>query len=671
MLGLLSAGAWLYQCRGALNKPGAAEGTKLTLAWRLHPGLWEKPFKEIENGLLQFKEAVNEIAMFDESLNHRTLLPPDRVREKALILRERISDFHRAGIPAVGINIYDDLGVRNFDGGYTFPYRRMTGHDGEKAEFCPCPDDRNFREYFLEKIRIYAETNPDFIWIDDDYRNYGKAGIRYSCFCDHCLERFGETGGRETLVKKLNNPKNQALREQWIRFTNNTLDELALDIRKTIDLVNPRIATGFMTVGYDLSTYAYDFPSWMRTMQATRARPGHGYYHEGQPKQIIDKIMDAGRQVRDYPAITTNIQYELENWTYTTLDKSVQTELNESLLSLMAGCNGIAYNVIYAGEWEEKKRTFRAIASHRPLWEKVCQLAGGLPLHGFWPADHPDLFLKQETGPDGWFHENYNVHQPNELAALGVPFTFSPSDNTGTLLSGKFAEGFSRKELRDLLSAGVYMDGEALDVVWKKGLGELTGVRHNPERHTGVEVLTGHPVNGPESGNGRRAGAWGSGTTLVPLNDRVQQLSKLHTMAGDDRGCCLSICENEAGGRVAVSSYFPWNDHGREGKRNQIMEVMDWISRNRMPVKIGATVRVLPMIRMNPDRDRFLLLLFNNSLDEITNLPVRIRSSARKVRMTDATGERRVSVRKTGDGLEFLVDRIPPWNCRVLAGDAG
>jgi len=143
------------------------ENRQVVLSYRLHPELWTQPFSEIENGLLQYKEAINEVAMFDESLNSRTLMPLDEVKQVAEILRQRILDFKKAGIAKVGINLYDDIGVRNFDGGYTFDFRPITGHDGKESWWCPCPNDENLHAFFLEKLSIYAATNPDFIFYLD------------------------------------------------------------------------------------------------------------------------------------------------------------------------------------------------------------------------------------------------------------------------------------------------------------------------------------------------------------------------------------------------------------------------------------------------------------------------------------------------------------------------
>ena len=422
-----------------------------------------------------------------------------------------------------------------------------------------------------------------------------------------------------------------------------------------------------MTIGYD-STYAYDFPTWMKSMEAVKARPGHGYYHESYPRLIVKKIFDVGRQVRDYPAITTDIQYELENWTYSTLEKSVQTELNESLLSLMAGCTGIAYNANYANEWEEKIRMLKAIGQQKPLWEKVNELKGSMPLLGVWPVDHPNLMAIQKVGKEGWFQEDYNIQNPNELAEMGVPFCFDPKHNVAALLSGELVDGFSDEELKKLLSGGVYMDTEALQIIWQRGMGELTGVKLNPALIQGVEVLTNHSINGKEAGDGRRPVWVVSGQTLAPQSEKVQELSKLVTLKGEDKGVCLTAYENELGGRVAVAGYYPLKDFGRHGKRNQMLNLMTWLSKDRIPVRINSFARILPMIRMSEDRDRFLASFFNTSLDNLQNVNIEVQSKAKKILLLTSDGELEINISRKGEFISFDIDEIKPWDVVMVYG---
>ncbi|MFP4293258.1 MAG: hypothetical protein ACLFQ0_16600 [Cyclobacteriaceae bacterium] len=671
VMGISTAAMWLSPQKSLAHKLTVSTPA-VTLSYRLHPELWQRPFAEIEKGLLQYKSAINEIALFDESLNHRTLMTMDEVERVASLMQQRIFEFKTAGIHKVGINVYDDIGVRNFEGGYTFDFRPMVGHDGKTRSFCPCPNDEHMQAFFLEKLKVYASANPDFIWIDDDFRNANKVGISYSCFCQECVDRFGQAGSRQELIAQLNESDNQPLREQWIQFMNNTLNELAVKIKKSVHEVNPRIQLGLMTIGSEAGTYAYDYHTWMQSMEAVKARPGHGYYNESKPRELIKKLLDVGRQVKNYPAITTDIQYELENWTYATLNKSVQTEMNECLLSLMMGCTGIAFNAIYANEWEEKVRMLKEISQQKKLWEKVNKLKSDLPLSGFWPMEYHERLTKHKTNGQGWLHDNdaYHVHTVNELTEVGIPFSNSYEDSCGVLMSGRIAEASTREELQDILSGAVYLDTAALELLWERGLGALTGVKPVTESVVAVEVFAEHPINHGMEGAMRRAYGWAQGSWLNPLNDQVQVVSELRHMSSQERmGPCLTLYENELGGRVAVSSYQPWKSPGALKKTIQLSRMMDFLSRGKMPVIMEDAYRIMPIIRISKSKDRFVLALFNNSLDELSGVECKIRTTAKTIRQITKDKDKVLTVKKVPDGKVVSLDKIKPWEVVMIAGN--
>jgi len=98
-----------------------------------------------------------------------------------------------------------------------------------------------------------------------------------------------------------------------------------------------------MTVGYSGGTYAgYRMSSWMEAANVARGRPGHGFYRDDEPWAMLDKTFEVARQVREYPDGILG-QYELENWRYVTLDKSVPTvgEISRSPRKTPASPSGI------------------------------------------------------------------------------------------------------------------------------------------------------------------------------------------------------------------------------------------------------------------------------------------------------------------------------------------
>ena len=674
-IGVVSAGMALFPSfrTGGMTKP--EKSTYFTLSYRLHPNMitTEDLFKATSALLMQYKPAVHELAFFDETFPSSPSAPLEYVEKMAELYEIRIQDFKKIGVPRVGIDILNTLGHGDKMENWPMPFQPMIGHDGRRAT-SPCYNDKTFVDYITEKVAILARAKPDFIWIDDDFR-VGHHGAGYPCFCPICLEKFGDADSRETMVAKLNKPENSELRKEWSDFHAVSLEQLAKKLKESIHKVNPDIEIGLMTIGYSNNTYAgNDMTGLMKAFEASMGRPGHGFYHDDQPRQITDKLFDVMRQVRDYPESVKRAEYELENWPYIILNKSVGTVINESLLALMAGCNGITYNMFYERDdlnYADYKPLMEQIFKNEPLWEKVVEYSSGLNLSGFWPVDNPDLMALRKVGDEGWFSQgsNYDIQTPNELAETGIPFSGSFENSCGVFLSGRIAETFSNEELKKMLSGAVYMDTAALNVLWERGLGEYAGVKHVNDSVIAVEIFSDHPINQGIEGTMRRAEGWSRGTYLEIINDDVEVINNLHVMTTQElKGPCLTVFENKLGGRIAVSGYHPWQNVGMLKKVTQLTRLMNYLSAGKMPVIIEKPYRILPLMRTSRDGNRFVLSLFNNSFDEITNLPVQLKSVANEIVQLKPDANKKLRVKKANGNLNISIDKIEPWSIIVLAG---
>ena len=71
--------------------------------------------------------------------------------------------------------------------------------------------------------------------------------------------------------------------------------------------------------------------------------------------------------------------------------------INECTLALMMGCNGFALNVLNRdeGSLEDFHPHLQAITAERSRWKTLVDSSSGLPLAGFWPADHPLLMANR------------------------------------------------------------------------------------------------------------------------------------------------------------------------------------------------------------------------------------------------------------------------------------
>jgi len=340
--------------------------------------------------------------------------------------------------------------------------------------------------------------------------------------------------------------------------------------------------------------------------------------------------------------------------------------------------NGIAFNALGGGEGalDDYLPLLARIGEHRPMWEALVSHAADLPTAGLWAAWHPRLMARRTVKPgEDWFAAggSYNTTVPYVLAEIGLPMaTDAPGD--GVVLSGRVAEAFSEDELRQLLAGGVLMDTASLDVLTERGLADLTGVRIGRRIDNGVmERYTGDPLNGPHAGELRdcRIEFWGDARgqadVLEPLADGVRFLANLETYFNEQRGPCLSAYENALGGRVVVMGYAPWMLIHSGAKRTQLQNLADWITRDRLPVRIRETLPLVPFVRLSEDRTKGLMVLLNASTDWLEEATVEIRAPRDvPVRLVTTGGQEYLDVSPSATGLTIRVEEVIPWTTEVL-----
>lgn len=647
--------------------------TRCTLAYRVENPRWEDDadFQELLDLFTRHPTAVDEISFFDDSFPIQACAPLEKIRARAALLRARLQAVRAAGIPVAGINVLITLGHMDVPHAEEpLPVPPMVGHDGHISNACACPNSQAFRDYTRERYTLMAQAGPDFIWVDDDYR-WSHHGALYPCFCPTCLELFGQERDREALVARLNDPAEGALRLQWSAFLEDTLTDLAKEIGQAVRAVDPDIEVGLMTIGFSHSTYGnYAIGRWAEAMSAVRGRPGHGYYTDDRPRDIVNKIMDVTRQVDAYPGTVHTIQYELENYPWVPLDKSPRTVCNEITMAIAAGCTGAALNILHRiGTLDDHASVLEAVGRMRPVWQGLVEAADGLPLAGLWAAHTPELMARRQVGSEGWFYEGrpWDIQAPNQAAEMGLPLTSEREHACGALLAGRIAEALDEATLRELLAGGLILDAEALNVLWSRGLGELTGARIAGACDPVMERLTHYALNGEDGGDGRRAGSWDRGYRLEPLHG-ADVLARLETFEDSDAGPCLTAYENRWGGRVVVAGYAPWEGLGRGPKRRQLLRLADWVSRGKLPVTIATTSRVMPLVRRTPDGSRIVVALMNLALDDTPELSVMLRTACQSVALLTPDGPQTLDATPAGHGLLVRVPPMRAWDTAVLVG---
>lgn len=661
---------------------------KLTLSWRIGLPQWEADvaFGRLMDLLQAHRSIVDEVAMF-ESITHHLYIPLDDYVRRMEIAAKRLDAFRRAGIPSAGINVLCTIGHINEAWSYmpSLPFQTMVGHNGAVSNSCACPNTPEMRDYVRAKYALVARAGPDFIWIDDDIRMQHH-GVAWGCFCPTCLELFAKRAGksftREALVKAFDDPAHGRLRELWIEQNVATIESLMADVAAAVQAVDPRIATGLMTTGPGWTTYSgLAFDRWCTALGATKARPGGGFYSDATPIEMLDKTLECGRQRSLLTPAVTDVQYELENFPYQRLKKSVTAVVNECSLALAYGLNGIAFNVLgmTASTFEDSLPWVKAIPAVRPLWEEWVAHAAGLPTVGLWPAWSPTLMARRSVRQGeswlGWA-PRHNIGLPKVLADIGLPLA-ADARGCGVVLCGRVAEAFTDDELNTMLTGGVLMDSTALEVLTERGLGHLIGVHLAKRLDNGLrERFTDDALNGraAEEVRDARIEFWGDakgmGDVLEPAAKGVRILTTIEDYFARPQGPGMTAFENELGGRVVVMGYAPWIFLHSVGKRLQLQNVADWISRDAMPVRVDETVPLVAVARVAADRRRGAVMLMNAGLDAIPEATVHIRLLVRQVRLlTIGQDERTLDVQPEATGGRITLRNFGPWSLMVILAE--
>lgn len=654
---------------------------ELKLTWRVSDAIWmdDDRFSELMAMLLRQKDTADEVAFFLAEPSNGAYHPLEIVAHEADVFAKRAVQLRAAG-KTVGINVWPTFGT-----GQTFcmsekrppvTFRRMVGIDGVADASLVCPTSPEFLEYIREKYTVLAKAGPDFIWVDDDTRFTDLEGVPYPCFCDDCVKNFenGRFTCREDLVAALNQPENRELRHRWSEYGADRLARFCAEIRAAVDAVNLDIDTPFMTVGPTHTTYSGDFiEKCMTALRSRRGRPGHGFYWDANPNGMLEKCMEAGRQIVYYPKETTDIFYEEESCPCVHLEKALRTRRNEVTLALAAGCTGVAFNHLNANPRMDEllAREVDELHQARPVWERYAAFAKDLPWQGLWPA-YSWFMMAGMDCTDGWFKEDnadYSITKPEALGRIGLPLTVDQNAACATLFSGKTIRTFSEKELEKIFSGNVLMDVFALQELEKMGMESLAGVRSGKYHHCTSERLNGHPFNGPFEGFSHN-GLFQPAYDLLALDESVETLAYSADGYGTVYGSCLTKYENALGGKVVVSGYDCWRFISDPHKLWQFAAIADWMDapltlRWANPLQVS---RIQPFVRSNGQKAAVLLV--NASLDTSEPVTVVLRGSMTKaVALTKGGAELALPCTREEDRLCIQVPSIDNWDILTLLAE--
>lgn len=580
---------------------------------------------------------IDEVTLFVEFC-HYGYWDKNFISKSAELLKDRIKKYKEAGIESVGINVLCTRGHTD-DGWEILPKADLQYEvffDGETSKSLLCITNDDFKNYIKYKYSTLAQTGADFIWSDDDMR-IGE------CTCENCIKKFNDAYGysfkREDFIKELRIDKK--VLSDWNSFQCENLKTLFVIIADAIENTNPEIKIGYMTIP------GSDSPILAEASRAVKGRPGGGFYDERTPLSVFDKCLSVQYQLRSYPDKIKDIQYEYEAFNYQSLDRSIHFTELESTLALMSGCNGVLYNndIFY-----DRQPIVDMLSSSAKKWELLVE-------------------KNKNLKSSGVYCEGGGISRA--LCEIGIPITYDFENAAACFVLGDAWNYIDDEKITKILEKGVMTDGRGLEVLEKRGFSEFCGGKIKKEYKSSMaERFSTHDLCGNYKNYYRDVFmnfeyyVNNSGSAYeFEISETAQSVSNLETITHNKLGCSLFI--NDNGQRFASDGYFFMNSIKTYAKKLQIGNILDWISKESLPLRIKETIKIMPAVRSDADGNMTVMLI-NASFDKTGSFECEMRSD-KKFYAIGQNGElKEMRQIKKGEKTVVTIENIDGWGYILL-----
>lgn len=587
-------------------------------------------------------DVIDELALFAE-YSHYGYWDLETSAKNAEVIKNRIGQYRKAGIKRVGVNILCTMGhvEEGWDVFPKAPLQYQVNQDGAVSSSCLCPSNDAFLEYIKKRYALYANTGADFIWLDDDIRigNHGVA--REYCFCPHCLQRFADEYGmqftREELVQKI--AADAGVKAKWDLFQNDTVLRLLNVIKQAVKDAAPSVEIGYMSYEDNAKT------DWIAESGATMGRPGGGFYDDEIPIMVFEKSFRTQQQIRKFPAAVRDMQYEYEAFNYSTLEKSNHMSELETSLALMSGCNGVLYN---NDIYNDRQGTIDMLRASKDKWDALTKLNNGCKNIGVYCMDHQIARLLNE---------------------ISIPVTPYVEHATAAVILGDAWRAFSAAEIQALLAKNVLTDGAGLTALHDLGFGDRCGGSVKKVYTNGMAERFGtHALNGNFKQYYRDVFMnyhYESDAYELAPAEGAESLSCLEEITHKPCGCSMYKYEGKDGNRFAADGYLMLRSCKTPAKREQLGNVLSWLSDGRLPVRIEQPVKIMPTV--TADAEGGMNIMLTNASFDASGAFTCIVPSNRPFYLLDQNGAF-VPVVQTPDGENSILslDGLGAWDYCLL-----
>ena len=518
-------------------------------------------------------------------------------------------------------------------------WQTMVDQNGKAADVVACPLDPGWREYANQAFALYAREEVDVIWIEDDIRLHNHAPLDWGgCFCPLHVERFsekiGESVTREEIVKRCTaQGKPHPWREIWLDVWQESLLPTIDTWRKIVQDGGSRLGLMSSVIGSH-SVEGRRWNQWWQALAGNKVpvhRPNVWPYGDTTGAYLPRSIARLEQNRAVQPAEIRS-DPEIECSPYSVWNKSFRQIFAQMALAHVLGSTGLCislYDFMGNDPQDESER-----AEFLKRSRSACDwLADQFPMtwksdgvHIVWSADHgrsvhidsPDgkwqSLCDPLTGWAGW------------LNGAGIPFSMRSRGKINAL-SGQSAWTMEQSELQELLSGSLLLDGKAADIIARRGLSELIGIRQGcmisqPDALYSMESCTDERFSLRK--DARISINCAEYATLIfqgELVEGAQAVSDLRDPRNRVVGHGAVTFENKLGGRIVT---VPWAADDIEAtKMNiqravQIRQMVQWLDTDRSVGMATGGAWLVPQFLTNGDIWR--AVVWNAGSDDVNTV---------------------------------------------------
>lgn len=621
--------------------------------------------------------------------------PPMHVhQEHSKKLKEIAKQFRDNGIK-VSLQLSNSIGhgqymARSNCTGLVYPgspVRKLVGHDGTTAEYCFCWNDKEFRNYLLKEVELYiSEIQPEWLWIDDDFRVTNHAPVQLGCFCNDCIASFNREYGyhltRESLVEGIESGNKEYL-QHYSAFEKKGLRQLMKAIcqvvadNSSITKVGLQNAAngGFLGRGLD-----FLFETIVETTgRETGYRAGAGCYNDHNPNDIFAKSAKLSWQKAMLPDFVRHRYTEIENLPFVAFGKSAAGTALETAHYYASGHTDMSYSMIMQTtepmSWHAEE--FELLSQMRPYFDKLAQVnqrtySSGLKYeisHDSHAIDSGDRMEILEINREYTTEANYLIRD-------AIPIVYD-KENSLTILHPLNAKRVTKEEFEELKSKPVITDGESIRILKERGfdLGVSSAEIDKDSLHYIHEEVLDCVCNAgmktflqagyaPGDVNSHYFSRLPKDSEILGIYTTQRNLKPFLPESQTPYGVATAIIQTDKNAKWALFGYSLWKGIIPYQQRERMLNIADYISGNQLLTRVISPVQAVLQIRANHSGQTEAVSLTNATVGVQKDVRILIRKPKAEsfALMGQYVDTCPLPYEKTDDGYLVSIPAIPAYS---------